>query len=101
AGYANATTTRLLVYLRDKHSNSAKQRAEHYLVSIPGLSSFLLAHGSGPGTVLTPISDDGSIRIAGQGIAANRQYRADALMPALSHAALHLASSAVSARELR
>jgi hypothetical protein len=86
-GYANTTVTRLLVEQRDQYAHSDRERAEHYLLSVPALGAFFLARGTGADACLIPVTDDRSIRVGEDSLQANRPYRADQLMPALSAAA--------------
>jgi hypothetical protein len=61
-GYANTTVTRLLNEYRsayaDKHGMPVSR---FYMLSVPALSAFFAATGSGSSTVLIPASDDESI----------------------------------------
>jgi hypothetical protein len=86
-GYANTTVARLLVEERQRRASTPAQLAEHYLFSVPALGAFFLAHGSGAGAVVIPMTDDRSIEVGGRGLQANTGYRADQVLPALSAAA--------------
>jgi len=58
-GYANTEVTRLLVKARlryaDEHHLNPK---DFYMVSVPGLAAFFVAHGYGSGAVLISASND-------------------------------------------
>jgi hypothetical protein len=92
-GYANTTVARLLVEERQRRASTPAQLAEHYLFSVPALGAFFLAHGSGAGAIVIPMTDDRSIEVGGRGLQANTPYRADQVLPALSAAAMRFGPS--------
>jgi len=92
-GYANTTVTRRLVTLRQQHTHRAAERAEHYLLSVPALGAFFLAHGSGADARLIPVTDDHSVKVGERPLQANQPYRADQLLPALAQMARSVQAS--------
>ena len=71
-----------------------KERSAYFLLSIPELGAFFLAHGSGAATTLRPVSDDPPLRFKGEPLQAGRPHPVYEVLSVLREAALRFADSA-------
>jgi hypothetical protein len=59
-GYSNNRIAQVMVELRERFTNNARQPSEFYMVSVPEEGAFFVAHGFNLGAQLVSVNNDGT-----------------------------------------